>query len=341
MRYLSRGDDKLNKLMSMHGMEGEDCWGGCEVSWKATLAWDNEGENHEGDCVFGLVPEEGWVGGGGGGEGEVVWGAEKGRLFRDRGYAEGVPVVGRFWMEEGRLRMETGYEGGMVEETFGYEGLGWIVRSSVVRRFGGLASSTFAVERRVGGEGERVVGKGTKEEEEEEGLWGLVTLDDGREIKVVKNFGQYVLAGKEIRGPAADLVEGPDGELYPRYLFSFDQSFLTFGDWSGTGEEEVKVKEEGRFGGRFDFGGENGSVGKSQGKMPAGSAFGSGFSTNSAFGDGSSESKNGNGNGGSKADKSGVDLSKVPPSMRADFEKSLELDRELERKRAAQDSQQK
>ena len=145
MRYLEKGDELLRGLMEMHGLDLNAAAGGCRVTWAATLDWDNEGENHEGDCVFGLVPPKGFVGN------VEEWDGRVGRMVRDRGYAEGVPIVGRFWMdEENGLCLETPYDGGMVEEKFSYEGGDCIVRTSAVRRFGGLASTTYAVEKRVG-----------------------------------------------------------------------------------------------------------------------------------------------------------------------------------------------
>lgn len=141
MKCLDRTDERVVQLCKDNNIDPERAQGGCHVTWMATLAWDQEGENHEGETVFALVPEENDI--------------RKGKMLRDRGYAEIIPIAGTYYMDEiDDLNLETPYEGGAVVERFSFDGPDVVNRLSTVRRFGGLSTSTFATEQRIkeGGE---------------------------------------------------------------------------------------------------------------------------------------------------------------------------------------------
>jgi hypothetical protein len=71
-------------------------------------------------------------------------------MLRERGYAEIVPVAGRFVMdEEGGLVLITEYETMSSIERFWFPNPNVRMRSSTVKRFGGFSTSTFCTEVRV------------------------------------------------------------------------------------------------------------------------------------------------------------------------------------------------
>ncbi|QZZ23240.1 phycobiliprotein lyase [Leptothermofonsia sichuanensis E412] len=111
--------------------------GGCRVSWGGSMGWDQEGENHEGNTMFALVPDEG--------------NPRQGRLLRDRGYAEIMPVVGFYHMDDdGGLNLTTEYETMSSVERFWFASPDLRLRSSTVKRFGGFSTASFCTETRIG-----------------------------------------------------------------------------------------------------------------------------------------------------------------------------------------------
>ncbi|MFN9694229.1 MAG: phycobiliprotein lyase [Synechococcaceae cyanobacterium] len=131
-------DGRLVASASLHGCDPERLVGGCRVTWNGTMAWDKEGEAHEGESVFGLIPTD-----------------ERGRaglLLRDRGYAETSPVAGRFAMDDrDGLLLTTSYETMDTLERFCFAGPDVRLRTSTVEGLSNTAS--FCVETRITGTG--------------------------------------------------------------------------------------------------------------------------------------------------------------------------------------------
>ncbi|BBL86397.1 Phycoerythrin linker protein CpeS homolog (chromatophore) [Paulinella micropora] len=133
VKALELTDDRLRKVAEMHEYETSKLIGGCSVQWSGSMAWDQEGESHKGESVFGLVPSN-------------INGRE-GFLLRDRGYAETAPVAGKFRMDEyDTLILETGYDTMNTIERFWFSGPDLRLRSSVVEGLSNTAS--FCVETR-------------------------------------------------------------------------------------------------------------------------------------------------------------------------------------------------
>lgn len=280
MEVLGKDDERIVSLCKDWEVDPQLAQGGCYVTWMATMAWDQEGENHEGSTVFALIPDENDV--------------RKGRILRDRGYAEIVPIAGTYRLdEEDDLLLETPYDGGAVEERFAFDGPDVVNRISTVRRFGGFSTATFATERRVGSEP-----PGKFEDEEFEDVFDMVE-------------------SLMLHGP------GPSDEGEVR---------------DATEAEMSQLKSA--FAGRPRFGAGPRRWGTSNSNAPpsANSAFGSGFSagvpTRSEKPEESGNATTRNGaNGGisdeisEAAQKAGIDLTKVPPSMRDDFVASFNADK--------------
>ena len=108
--------------------------GGCRVRWSGVMAWDQEGESHEGESVFGLIPTDRL--------------GREGLLLRDRGYAETAPVAGHFRMDrEDALLLSTDYETMSSVERFAFAGPDVRIRVSTVEGLSNTAS--FCVETRI------------------------------------------------------------------------------------------------------------------------------------------------------------------------------------------------
>mmetsp|Transcript_23615 Transcript_23615/g.93278 ORF Transcript_23615/g.93278 Transcript_23615/m.93278 type:complete len:329 (-) Transcript_23615:437-1423(-) len=132
---LEKDDERIIALCKENEVDPQMAQGGCYVTWEAELEWGQEDESYDGSTIFALVPDED--------------NARKGRLLRDRGYAEIVPIVGFYDLdEEDALNLVTPYDGGEVVEQFYYDGPDIINRISTVKRMGGFSTGTLAIETR-------------------------------------------------------------------------------------------------------------------------------------------------------------------------------------------------
>lgn len=124
------------EICQLHGVDPTLAVGGAYVTWQGAMAWDKEDENHEGNTVFALVPD-----------GDDP---RQGQLLRERGYAEIVPVIGRYEIddEEGLLLI-TEYETMSSIERFWFANPNLRLRTSVVKRFGGFSTASFCAESRL------------------------------------------------------------------------------------------------------------------------------------------------------------------------------------------------
>jgi hypothetical protein len=126
---------KIKEICEIHAINPDLSAGGAFVEWHASMEWDQEDENHQGSTVFALVPEKN--------------DARQGKLLRERGYAEIVPVIGEYYLDdEDALVLITEYETMSIFERFWFVNENIRVRSSTVKRFGGFNTATFSVESR-------------------------------------------------------------------------------------------------------------------------------------------------------------------------------------------------
>lgn len=358
MKVLDADDQRIVDLCKQWEVDPALAQGGCYVTWNATLDWDQEGENHEGETVFALVPEKDDI--------------RRGRILRDRGYAEIVPIAGTFHLDEDdNLNLETPYEGGAVIEHFKFDGKDTVNRLSTVKRFGGFSNVTFASEQRVilpnGPElqdlyHEEVSSAMTDEEKEEADR--IFEIFESMQIEGQRNDNiSYDDFRAQLQGFATEHNEkidddDDDGEVFTdEELFEcLDESFLTVfkRGFCESEEEEKKEEKPGIRTSRW------GATAGTSSQVPANSAFSSGFgvsrqgppSTRSAFPTGFVESppvssdasdngtEDGNDTGPDDALKTieqlaanaGIDLSKIPPSMRDDFLATFESERKSKEK---------
>ncbi|AFZ36384.1 phycobilin lyase, CpcS-I subunit [Stanieria cyanosphaera PCC 7437] len=136
VEYLAADHPKIIEICQMHEVDPSLAIGGAFVSWDGSMAWDKEDENHEGTTVFALIPEP--------------QNPRKGKLLRERGYAEIVPVAGLYEMDqEDGLVLITEYDTMSTIERFWFVNPNLRLRTSTVQRFGGFNTATFCAESRV------------------------------------------------------------------------------------------------------------------------------------------------------------------------------------------------
>ncbi len=131
---LNADDPKVVEICQMHEIDPQLAIGGAYVKWDGTMAWDKEDdENHSGETVFALVPDD-----------ET---GRRGKLLRERGYAEVVPVIGHYEIDaEDALVLITEYPSMSSYERFWFPAPNVRMRASTVQRFGGFSTATFCTE---------------------------------------------------------------------------------------------------------------------------------------------------------------------------------------------------
>jgi hypothetical protein len=137
VKALASDDPQVIEICQLHEVDPSLAAGGCFVSWEGSMAWDKEDEeNHQGTTVFVLVPDEG--------------NPRQGQLLRERGYAEIMPVIGHYHIDDdGGLVLTTEYETMSAEERFSFPSPDIRTRTSTVKRFGGFSTASFCIETRI------------------------------------------------------------------------------------------------------------------------------------------------------------------------------------------------
>ena len=134
---LDANHPEIIELCQYHQIDPSLSVGGSRVQWLGTMAWDRENEeNHQGKTIFAIVPD---------GDNPRA-----GKLLRERGYAEIMPVVGLFHMDdEDGLVLTTEYETMSSIERFWFANPNMRLRTSTVKRFGGFSTASFCSETRI------------------------------------------------------------------------------------------------------------------------------------------------------------------------------------------------
>jgi hypothetical protein len=131
---------KIVEICEMHNYDPNLAIGGAFVSWDGSMAWDKEDETHAGNTVFALIPDKD--------------NPKSGVLLRERGYAEIVPIAGRYHIDElDGLVLATEYDTMLTLERFWFANPNLRLRTSTVQRFGGFNTATFCTESRLEGQG--------------------------------------------------------------------------------------------------------------------------------------------------------------------------------------------
>ncbi len=132
---LESDNPKIVEICQMHDVDPSLAVGGAFVSWDGSMAWDKEDENHTGNTIFALIPEKD--------------NPREGMLLRERGYAEIVPIAGRYHIDgDDALVLITEYDTMSTIERFWFVNPNLRLRTSTVQRFGGFNTATFCAEMR-------------------------------------------------------------------------------------------------------------------------------------------------------------------------------------------------
>ena len=130
---LNQNDPKIVEICEMHSCDPQNSVGGSYVTWDGAMQWDKDDENHKGETVFALIPN--------------TDNPREGKLLRERGYAEIVPVAGEYHLDhQDALVLTTEYETMTISERFWFVDDNIRLRVSTVQRFGGFNTATFCIE---------------------------------------------------------------------------------------------------------------------------------------------------------------------------------------------------
>ena len=136
VQALAADHAKIIEICQLHQVDPALAVGGAFVRWESSMAWDKEDENHEGTTVFALIPQPD--------------NPRQGKLLRERGYAEIVPIAGEYHLDEDdALVLITEYETMTTIERFWFINANMRLRTSTVQRFGGFNTATFCTEMRI------------------------------------------------------------------------------------------------------------------------------------------------------------------------------------------------
>ncbi|MBP0000475.1 MAG: phycobiliprotein lyase [Cyanobacteria bacterium SID2] len=137
VKALSADDPRVVEICQMHEIDPQLAAGGAFVEWNGLMQWDREAdENHAGSTVFAIVPDPD--------------NPYRGKMLRERGYAEIVPVAGQYEMDDDNgLILITEYETMSSIERFWFASPDVRMRTSTVKRFGGFSTATFCTESRI------------------------------------------------------------------------------------------------------------------------------------------------------------------------------------------------
>ncbi|GBF80739.1 phycobiliprotein lyase [Aphanothece sacrum] len=126
---------KISEICQLHEFDPSLAIGGAFVSWDGSMAWDKDDENHQGNTIFALIPD--------------ADNPRQGMLLRERGYAEIVPIAGRYHLDQDdALVLITEYDTMSTIERFWFVNPDLRLRTSTVQRFGGFNTATFCAEMR-------------------------------------------------------------------------------------------------------------------------------------------------------------------------------------------------
>lgn len=146
VEFLHSDDPRISAICEMHSIDSANAIGGAFVSWDGSMAWDKDNEDHSGTTIFALIPDK--------------LDPRKGKLLRERGYAEIVPVAGEYAMDKSdALVLVTEYETMSIIERFWFVNPDLRLRSSTVKRFGGFNTATFCAESRAEETSENIAAK--------------------------------------------------------------------------------------------------------------------------------------------------------------------------------------
>ena len=137
VRVIEQNDPKVAAICQQQSIDPMRAMGGGLFMWQANL--DEEPPNADYGAVLIDVPDD---------DSKL-----SGKLIRDRGYVEKIPVISRYWFgQDGILTIETEYDHNQGQERCWFITNDFRVRVSSVRMMNGVNLTTYCSERRCIGE---------------------------------------------------------------------------------------------------------------------------------------------------------------------------------------------
>jgi CpeS-like protein len=133
VRAIPQNDPKVIAICEQQSIDPARAMGGAVFMWQANL--DDVPPNEDYGAVLIDVPDD---------ERQLA-----GKLIRDRGYVEKIPVISRYWFgQDGILTIDTEYDNNQGQERCWFITDDFRVRVSSVRMMNGVNLTTYCSERR-------------------------------------------------------------------------------------------------------------------------------------------------------------------------------------------------
>ncbi|NJR52345.1 MAG: phycobiliprotein lyase [Leptolyngbyaceae cyanobacterium CSU_1_3] len=133
VQVVESGDDRIKRVCDPQGIDPAIAAGGASFMWQAHPA--NQEPNPDQAAVLVDVPDDAT--------------GRSGRLLRNQGYVEKIPVVSRYWFgQDGILTIDTDYDNNQGQERCWFITDDFRVRVSTVRMMNGVYLMTYCSERR-------------------------------------------------------------------------------------------------------------------------------------------------------------------------------------------------
>lgn len=133
VQVVESGDPRIQSVCELQGVDPAIAVGGASFMWQAHEA--NQEPNPDHAAVLVDIPDD-----------ET---GRSGKLLRNQGYVEKIPVVSRYWFgQDGILTIDTDYENNQGQERCWFITENFRVRVSTVRMMNGVYLMTYCSERR-------------------------------------------------------------------------------------------------------------------------------------------------------------------------------------------------
>ena len=126
-------DPKVKKVCDLQGIDPTKAKGGASFRWQANLEEQEPNPNYAAILID--LPDDAT--------------GRTGKLIRDKGYVDGLPVVSRYWFgDDGILTINTDYDNNQGQERCWFLTDDFRVRVATVRMLNGVSLVTYCSERR-------------------------------------------------------------------------------------------------------------------------------------------------------------------------------------------------
>jgi hypothetical protein len=133
VQVVAKDDPKVIEICKQQSIDPAQAMGGGRFMWQANL--DDVPPNEDYGAVLIDVPDD-----------ETK---RSGKLIRDRGYVEKIPVISRYWFgQDGILTIDTEYDNNQGQERCWFINDDFRIRVSSVRTMDGVNLTTYCSERR-------------------------------------------------------------------------------------------------------------------------------------------------------------------------------------------------